>query len=124
MLSRSWQKIDLPSCAHSGAPNASGFKSAFFTSRKPEPSAFTKPRCHAWSDIIENASCFPSGDQTGPKQLSLGMFGTTVNFAAGDIGNGNVTLGTRAILRVAFSVKCDAFAVRRNLWPIAFCDFL
>jgi hypothetical protein len=40
VLSRSWQKIDLPSRAHSGAPNAWGFSSAFFTVRKPEPSVF------------------------------------------------------------------------------------
>src|SRR5689334_10529112 len=68
-------KIDLPSRAHSGAPNASGFSSAFFTKRNAEPSALTTPSCHALSAMIENASCFPSGDHTGPKQLSLGIFG-------------------------------------------------
>src|SRR5512132_2429265 len=78
MLSRSWQKIDLLSRAHSGAPNASGLSFAFFTKRNSEPSAFTKPSCHALSAIIEKASCLPSGDQTGPKQLSLGIFGGTV----------------------------------------------
>src|SRR5207302_403622 len=66
-------EIDFPSRAHVGSPNASLFSSAFFTKRKPEPSALTKPRCHSFSAIIENASFDPSGDQTGPKQLSLGI---------------------------------------------------
>src|SRR5882757_4708217 len=123
MLSRSWQKIDLPSRAHSGVPNASGFNSAFFTNRKPEPSALTTPRCHALSDMIEKASCFPSGDQTGPKQLSLGILGNR-HFAAGDVGNCNVTLRTGAILRVAVGVERDACAVWRNFGPVALCNFL
>src|SRR4030095_5982372 len=70
--------MDLPSRAHSGAPNASLFSPAFFTKRNPEPSVFTKPRCHSFSAIIENASFDPSGDQTGPKQLSLGISFSTV----------------------------------------------
>src|SRR6476659_8600542 len=124
MLSRSWQKIDLPSRAHSGAPNASGFSSAFFTNRNPEPSAFTKPRCHALSDIIEKSELFSIRRPDRTETIVARNIGYNRHFAVGDVGDCNVTLRTRAILRVAFGVKCDACAVRRNLWPAALRNFL
>src|SRR6184192_2131674 len=62
--------------------------------------------------MMENASCVPSGDQTGPKQLSLGISFITVTFP----------LGT-GILRITFGVERDARAVRRNFGQCACGNF-
>src|ERR1700730_6513423 len=72
IFSRSWQKIDLPSGAQvtDHHPKSSEGNSR---NRKARPSALTKASRQRFSTKISNVICAPSGDQTGPKQLSLGV---------------------------------------------------
>src|SRR5437879_2454132 len=78
MFAMSWQKIDRPSGAQHADQNEWSCLSAFLRYAKPVPSALTTPMCQLRSVRMWNRIFAPSGDQTGPYELSLGTSRNTV----------------------------------------------